>query len=132
MIKSVRVVSLLLPVVSAIALIVIFSAYNPVEIGPLGVLFVFGLMYLFWASLLFTALHGGVSLWARLVSRSNKPVRFNRWRIGVRRAYYIASVVAFGPVMLLALNSVGELKVQDILLVGVLLVLATFYIIKRS
>ena len=52
--------------------------------------------------------------------------------MGVRKAYYIASAVAFGPVLLLALNSVRQLRVTDILLVGVFLALAIFYISKRE
>jgi hypothetical protein len=41
-------------------------------------------------------------------------------------------VLAFGPVLLLAMQSVGQLQFRDVLLVIVLLGLAIFYVIKRS
>lgn len=129
--KTIKVASLLACAVSAVMLGIVFSSTNPVDIGPLGVLMVFCLLYVCVASFLFVLLSGGVAIVARLSGeRINALGR--RWRVDVRRAYYIASVTAFAPVMLLGLNSVGQLNIQDVVLVGILLSLAIFYIVKRT
>lgn len=52
--------------------------------------------------------------------------------MGVRKAYYIASVLAFGPVLLLAMQSVGQLQPRDVILAASFLVIAIFYVVKRS
>jgi hypothetical protein len=49
-----------------------------------------------------------------------------------RRAYYIASALAFIPVSLLAMQSLQQIKVFDVVLVAVLTSLIIFYIIKRT
>jgi len=79
-------------------------------------------------NLIFAILFVGMAskIWAR------RGVNIREWRIGVKRAYYIASIVAFGPVLLLAMQSVGQLQIRDVLLVMALLVLAIFYVVKRS
>lgn len=129
--KLLKLVSFGLPLLVAAILLVIFSFASPIAIGPLGVLMVFGLLYLLFASSFFIVLHWGLMVSGQLVAR-RRPINPRRWRLGERRAYYIASVLAFGPVMLLALNSVGQLKLQDVTLVTVLLALAVFYISKRA
>jgi hypothetical protein len=48
------------------------------------------------------------------------------------RAYYIASALAFVPVSLLAMQSLQQIRVFDVVLVGVLTLLIIFYIIKRT
>lgn len=110
----------------------ILNAVDPVSAGPVGILVVFIIIYLIVASLLFTILHLGVRVVSAQIVKRNKRVTVRAYRLGVRKAYYIASAVAFGPVLLLALNSVRQLKLTDILLVGAFLVLAIFYINKRE
>lgn len=110
----------------------VMNAVDPVSAGPLGILFVFVIIYLIVASLLFTTLHWGVRFVSAQIVKHNKRVTVRAYKMGVRKAYYIASAVAFGPVLLLALNSVRQLRVTDILLVGVFLALAIFYISKRE
>ncbi len=110
----------------------VMNTVDPISAGPLGILFVFVLIYLIVASLLFTILHWGVRFVSSQIVKYNKRVTIRAYKMGVRKAYYIASAVAFGPVLLLALNSVRQLKPTDILLVGVFLVLAIFYISKRE
>jgi hypothetical protein len=113
------------------ALFVLFNISNPVDIGPAGILIVFILIYLFCASSFFVFLHFGVGLLSRFVS-SRKSIDHRHWQIGVRRAYYIASALAFAPVVLLAMQSVGQLQIRDVLLVTILEILAIFYIVKRA
>jgi len=110
----------------------VMNGVDPVSAGPLGILAVFVLIYLIIASLLFTILHWGVRFVSAQIVKRNKRVTVRSYRVGVRKAYYTASAVAFGPVLLLALNSVRQLKPTDVLLVGVFLALAIFYISKRE
>lgn len=105
---------------------------DPVAAGPGGILLVFVIIYLIIASILFTVLHWGVQFVSRLIVKRNKRVTARSYHIGVRKAYYIASAVAFAPVLLLALNSVRQLNLTDVLLVTVLIGLAIFYLVKRE
>lgn len=120
------------PVVIFGALIVVLHATDPLEIGPGGVLGVFMLIYLLALSLLFIFLHIGVSWVSRLIAKRQKNAGQREVRVGAKKAYYVASLVAFAPVLLLAMRSFAELKVIDIVLVLGLLAVVTFYILKRS
>jgi len=124
-------ITYVLPLLSAIGLVAILTVTNPLQAGAAGILFAFVLMYIFWASVFFIFLHAGIGVVARMVSRKEN-VNIRQWRIGVRKSYYIASVLAFAPVLLLAMHSVGQLQVQDIALIVVLLFLGIFYIVKRT
>ncbi len=73
----------------------------------------------------------GIGVIAAIINRQ-KAVEQRTWRIGVRRAYYVASILAFIPVLTLAMNSLGQLQIRDILLVITLTAVAVFYVIKRT
>lgn len=94
-------------------------------------LVVFFLAYVFCASLIFIILHWGVGFATRLISRS-KRFNIREWNIGVRKAYYTASVLAFAPVLLLAMQSVGQLQIRDVVLVVAFMSIAIFYVLKRT
>lgn len=113
-------------------LLYLMNAVDPISAGPGGILVSFILIYLIVTSLLFTILHLGVRVVSHQIVKRGSRVTARSYKMGVRKAYYIASAVAFGPVLLLALNSVRQLKLTDILLVGMFLVLAIFYISKRE
>ncbi len=122
----------LTPVVSLLMLFYIWNTSNPGTVGPLGILFVFVLLYLFWASIFFILLHLGFAFFRKsslfrilLSRRENKP--FN-WKL----SYYIASIIAFMPVLLLAMQSVNQLTIRDVLLVIGFTGLAIFYVLRRS
>lgn len=121
----------LLPLVSALGLFLMMTLTNPLTAGPAGMLVVFFLAYVFCASVLFIVLHWGVSFVTGTMSRSQ---RFNvrEWRVGVKKAYYTASIVAFAPVLLLAMQSVGQLQVRDIVLMIAFVAIAIFYVLKRT
>jgi len=113
-------------------LLFVMNQVDPVSAGPGGILLVFVLVYASIASLLFTILHWGVRVVSNLIVRRGSRVTARSYHVGVRKAYYIASAVAFAPVLLLALNSVRQLVWTDLLLVVIFLVLAIFYITKRE
>ena len=114
-----------LPFVSAILLFVVMNITDPTK-NVASILLVFLLLYTFFASVFFIVLH-------ELLHR----VRFGKQvvrsgKMSHQRAYYIASALAFVPVILLAMQSLQQVKVFDIVLVGVLTALIIFYIVKRT
>lgn len=131
MVRSYERLVYIIPVTVLVALFALFQMTNPVSIGPGGILFVFILIYLFVASCFFIILHFGVGLIGRLVTR-HRTVEQRQWRIGVRKSYYIASIVAFAPVCFLGMQSIGQLQLRDVLLVAFLMLVAIFYVVKRS
>lgn len=109
---------------------VLLNTTNPSTAGPLGVLAIFVLMYMLVLGALTFLLAAGSRLWARVatsfaVARPVQP-------LGVRRSYYFASILALAPIMILAMNSVGEVGVYDLLLVALFATIATIYVAKRS
>ena len=120
-----------IPIVVRCALCYIWHNTSPATIGPVGMLVVFVLLYIFWVSVLFIVLYASRGLFSR---------ESLKWMIGRRgssmlkgqQSYYVASIVAFVPVLLLAMQSVNQLTVRDILLVILFVSLAIFYVIKRS
>ena len=117
--------------VPIVTIAVLFMVFNWFTITPGSILAVFLLIYLLIGSLIFILLHFGIELFGKWLSR-NRVVEQRRWRVGVKKAYYIASVVAFAPVCLMAIQSIGQLQLRDILLVSLLTGVAAFYIVKRS
>lgn len=124
-------ITYILPFISAAGLFLILSLTDPLSAGPAGMLLVFFLIYLFCASMLFIFLHVGLRLASKLINTYSK-LTIKEWQLGVRKSYYIASVLAFGPVLLLAMQSVGQLQVRDVILTVAFLTIAIFYVIKRS
>ena len=120
----------ILPVLTAVALLYIWNTINPSEATPGEVLLVFVLLYAFWLSIFF--------LLARLIFRLYERIKLDKTdnvteiRFKAHKVYYVASVVAFFPVLVIAMQSIGQLKLTDVILVGVLIGLAVFYVIKRS
>jgi hypothetical protein len=118
-------------IVSAGLLFYLWNATNPATINPIGILGIFVLLYFFWLSVFFIVLHISFLILRKttilnffIVKRHGKP-----FREGV--AYYVASILAFMPVLILAMQSVNQLTIRDILLVLLFVILAVFYIIKR-
>jgi len=112
-----------IPVLSLIGLVVLLNQTNPLDVGPAGILLVFGVVYIFMASTLYFLLTLAIVLLAYFVTIP----------AGVKKKlYYVASVVALAPVFLLALNSIGQLEIKDFVLVIALVALACFYIVRRN
>lgn len=112
-----------LPVVWAFALIIFMNATSPLQNGPLSVLGVFVLAYLFITS----TLYAGVIV-------LNKLVSFLGWARPLHRKqlYYVVSVIGLGPVFFLALNTLGQLDIKEVVLVLLLLGIGCFYVLRRS
>ncbi len=98
---------------------------RPDTIGPVGMLIVFVLLYLFWVGIFVFFTDVLFALRRRLTGKTTR-------RNGGLRAYYVASILAFVPVLILAIQSVNQLTVRDLLLVVGLVAMAIFYVIKRT
>lgn len=106
-------------------IVVTMNAISPLSAGPAGVLFLFCLIYLWCLSVLFALLYAG----SRLAERS----RWSGFRaLKAHKAYYVASVVACFPVLMLAIASIGQIDAVSIGLAGLFVGLATFYVVRRT
>lgn len=101
----------------------LLNVTSPLDIGPAGILGVFLLFYVFCLSLFFLVIGIIVKLLPRVGIRA---------KLEVRKIYYLATVIAFLPVFLLALNSIGQLSFLDIILVAGFTLVAGFYVVRRT
>lgn len=104
------------------------SQTNPSTISPLGILVVFLLIYALTLGVLTLFLFFGSRLAAaffHVLSRRSTSV------LSARSSYLFGSILAIGPVILLAMQSVAALSTVDVLLVLVFEVLAGFYVWRR-
>lgn len=115
-------------VAAAIGLGWVTQTTAPASVHPLVVLLVFGMIYVLVLSVLTFFIYWGSRLVVRLLKRPTSRVA----AISLYRAYVYASVIAFAPVALLAMKSVGQESIGDVLLVVLFEVLACFYVWRRS
>lgn len=115
--------------VAAIGLVLLLNLTTPVQAGPVGILVFFICAYIVGLGLVTLTLHGG----SRLLSRLLAPLAVKRPFpvMPVRRAYYYASFIAFAPVMLVGMQSVGGISVYDVLLIAAFVVIGCIYISRR-
>lgn len=117
-------------VLAGIILIIMLQTTHPSTVGPLGLLAVFFLLYVI--------ILGGMTelLWVgskafQTVGRqfaSKRPPG----RLSLRRAYYFSTVLALGPIMALAMLSIGAFGIYEMILIGVFLAVALLYVSRRS
>jgi hypothetical protein len=115
----------LLPIASLLGIFLLMNITDPTKTVA-SILLVFLLLYIFFASSFFLLLH---EVFHRL--RFKKSI-ISPSKMSHNRAYYIASVLAFVPVSLLSMQSLQQVRIFDLVLVGVLTVLLIFYIVKRT
>jgi hypothetical protein len=116
-------VIIVLPFVWGLFLFLFMNVTSPLKNGPFSVLVVFAFIYMFVVSALYI-----------FALATNKIVLMlgKNLRLSNRQMYYLVSVIAFGPVFILALNTLGQLDVKEVLLVALLLALGCFYVLRRS
>jgi hypothetical protein len=118
-------------VVMAVTLLAgLLSMTEPATIGPLGILAVFILMYVSVLGVLTFLLYGisraiGKIATGFTVRKPIQPLTF-------RKSYYFSSVIALAPVMLIGMQSVGEVSIYEVLLIILFEVIACIYIAKRT
>ncbi len=118
-------------IVTAIMLLVILlQVTTPTTVGPLGILASFMLMYVSVLGILTFLLFGS----SRIVSKISASLTVKKpfSSLTLRRSYYFSSVIALAPVMFIGMQSVGELRIYEVLLVILFVIIACIYISKRT
>lgn len=111
------------------ALIMLMKFTTPGQAGPLGVLAVFGLLYVSVLCVLTFLIVFINKFCVKYASALllRKPVLL----ISKTKAYYFASVLALGPVMLIGMQSVGGVGVYELCLIILFLTTSCIYVAKR-
>lgn len=107
--------------------LLLLNVTTPSGIGPFGVLLFLATVYIALVSFLYVGLS---TFWATL--RTILRIRTtSKGQVSHMKLYYFSSVLALVPVILLGIQSVGGVKLSDILLVVIFEVLACLYVYKR-
>lgn len=117
--------------VAVLLLAVVFHTTTPSEIGPVGILSVFVLLYTLSLAVV-TFLIFGVGYFFRKVVNIFIAAKRPMQPLSLMRSYYFASVISLAPIMLLGIHSVGELGFYDVFLVVIFAVVASVYVAKRT
>lgn len=116
--------------VSMVMLAVLLFTTTPQTTGPLGILALFVFMYLTALGVL-TFLFRSLDVYGYKFLLT-KTKRVSSTPQSLRRSYYRASVLALVPVMLIAMQSVGEVGPYQLLLVLFFTVIAWLYVANRA
>ena len=110
--------------VSVAGLILLLNLTSPSNIGPIGILAFFIMLYMIFLGLFSFFLHvvGKIS-----ASFLKTPLKF----IEFKRSYYYATVLSLAPILLIAQQSVGEVGFFEFILVIFFEIIACIYISKR-
>lgn len=117
-------------VVAGLLLLVMLQTTNPSTVGPLGLLAVFFLLYIVVLGVMTELLWIGSYVF-QLVGR-RVMVKRPPERLSLARAYYFSTVLAFGPIIALAMQSIGSLRAYELILISIFLAVGTLYVAKRS
>ena len=109
---------------ATIFLVITINLTTPSDIGPLGVLVFFTLVYLVCLGVI-------VGL-CRIFFAVRGKMQKNKTRVSPRKSYYYATVLAFVPMILIFMRSLGGLNLLEIALVVLFAVVGCFYISKKA
>jgi hypothetical protein len=109
---------------AVIFLMIMINLTTPSDIGPLGVLVFFTLVYL-------TCLGVMVGI-CRVFFMIRRGIQRNKVRVSRKKSYYYGSILAFAPMMLIFMRSFGELNLLEVVLVILFVVVGCFYVSKRT
>lgn len=117
-------------VIAMLLLTVLLQTTTPASIGPLGILFVFILLYVSALGVLTFLLYALTRIVVKVAGTfvTRRPIE----AFSLRRSYYYSSVLALAPVLLVGMQSVGKVGIYDVLLVLMFETIACIYIAKRA
>jgi hypothetical protein len=116
--------------IAGVLLLVLLQTTNPSTAGPVGLLAVFFLLYVIMIAVMTELLWVGSHM-VQVVGRrftSKRPPH----RLSLQRSYYFSTVLALGPVMALAMQSIGSFGPYETLLIVAFLAVGTLYVSRRS
>lgn len=117
-------------ILSGMALFVTINTTVPASAGASGVLAVFVLTYLFLLSLCSFMIYGisqGVSFFVKSFSGGQ-----SQHTMSLHRAYYFSTIIALAPVIVMSMQSVGDVGIYELGLIGLLIGLGCLYVAKRT
>lgn len=120
------------PFVLTGVLYAIFYFTDPGTVDSWVILGVFFLVYLICLSILFLLLRFGLFWLAFLPKAKNSNGTRPKAGMSQKKAYYVASILAFVPVSLLAMHAFSGVRPLDVGLIGFFVVVAIFYVVKRQ
>jgi len=107
-----------------VVLSALFQSTSPPSIHPLGILFVFLLIYVLVLGVLTFLLYGIILLISRVRKKADVYISF-------RRTYLFASVLALGPIMVIGMSSIGRMGIYEFLLITAFEAVACFYVARQ-
>ncbi len=110
-------VSILLSFVAMVVILAMMNFTTPTGVGPLGVLVFFTMIYIVF----FGVINMIVAAFLKAAEKKQS----------IRKGHYYAATIAFGPIMLLLIQSFGSLNLFTITLVAIFIFLGCFVIKKR-
>lgn len=122
-------------IISFIALValiltaVILNATNPSSAGPFGILAFFVCLYVLFICLTYVVFLTSERIAARFFNFKNS--RNNSRNESKYKTYYYSTVISLAPVIYVGMQSMGDVGIFEILLLGVFELLACFFIHKR-
>lgn len=115
------VVVYVLPVFWLLLVVLALNITSPLLVGPAGILVIFCVFYGFVASLFYVVL-----------LLLNKAInKFYHRKVSNKRLYLLSLIFALAPIFMVALNSLGQLGMIELVLIGVLVGLVSFYVARR-
>lgn len=105
---------------------------SPAGLGATGMLFAFSIFYIFFFTFFLLLLHILQIIFIRAQPKaSGDEFQYTYKNLPIGRQYSISITLAFAPVILIALRSIGQLDLTSAVLVTVFELVAIFYILKR-
>ena len=115
---------------SALALGLLLQVSTPSSLGPLGILFIFVLIYLTVLGALTFFLFGAGKLIGKVPGQLN--MRQNFKTLTLKKSYYYSSVISLVPVLLVAMQSIGRVGFYELILIVLFTIISCVYISKRT
>lgn len=111
----------LLPVFWLGVVLATLNLTSPLVVGPTGILIIFCLFYCF-----------AVTTFYVLFLLLNKlGEKFKKVIVPKKRMYLLSLIFALAPIFIVALNSLGQLGLMEMVLIASLVLLASFYASRK-
>ena len=118
-------------VIAIAGLFFVLNYTNPETAGPFGILLTFMVIFAFSFAVIFAIINFGQVIYLHFKPMKTIEAAANKPKVFRKRTIYVSVALAFAPLLLLSLNSIGQLQLRDIFLIILIEVLAIFYIVKR-
>ena len=124
-----KIIISIITILSFCILVILLNITTPVIAGPFGILAIFIFAYLTLIGVTTFFIYGMSRIIAHLstVFISRKPFE----ALNFKRAYYYSTIIAAAPIMLIGLQSVGDVGFYEYLLMLIFIALGCLYVSKR-